>query len=242
MDHIDAVNPANIGAGYNGQPVARGTVLADPAGQWFDVSDTGNASPAAVAKAVAVRHAKGFWSLLYVNQSGERPMTDALVGEGLGWAPASAWPSASVFMWAADPSGNIAAGRWRPVVVPLLVQYHYAGGFDLSRVAGTYPGRVAGYIDGPQSRWPDNAWGRFAPIPDRPVEAGAQPSESTRGKADRMVIIKQANGAAWWVTGDHAIGIEDGPDQESLVASGVGVAIVSDEFAAKVRANLQTVN
>ena len=165
-DQIDSVQPANIGPEYNGLPAARITVLADRRGQCFDVSDVGNASASSVALAVEWRFSQHMWSVCYVNQSGEEGMTQALTLVGLGWTDARYWPRRGAYMWAADPSGNIAAGRWVPPVTPLMVQDRYVGAYDLSRTAGAWPGRVAGYMDGVDSAWPASAWDRFATIPD----------------------------------------------------------------------------
>lgn len=165
-DQIDAVNPANIPANYDGQPAARITVFASPAGQAFDVSDTGNAGPVAVARAVASRYQAGKWSLCYVNQSGYEGMTQALELVGLGWTDASQWPRRGAYLWCADPSRNIATGAWVLPVVPVAVQDRYLGSYDLSTISGPYSGRVAGYIDGPNSQWPAAAWDRFTTIPD----------------------------------------------------------------------------
>ena len=165
-DQIDAVNPANIPASYDGLPALRVTVFASTAGQAFDVSDTGNASPVLVARAVASRYQTGKWSLCYVNQSGYAGMTQALELAGLGWTDAGHWPRRGAYLWCADPSGNIATGAWQVPVTPVAVQDRYLGPYDLSRTAGAYTGRVAGYIDGPSSQWPAAAWDRFTTIPD----------------------------------------------------------------------------
>lgn len=165
-DQIDSTDPTHIDTSWDGLPVARITVFADPDGQCFDVSDTGNAPASKVAQVVAGRYQQQKWSVCYINESGEEPMTTALELVGLGWTDARYWPRRGVYMWAADPSGNIAAGRWVPPVAPILVQDRYRGTYDLSRVNGPWPGRVAGYIDGQQSVWPPAAWSRFATIPD----------------------------------------------------------------------------
>ena len=218
-DQIDAVNPANIPAAYDGQPAARITVVADQHAQIFDVSDTGNASPAAAASSVAARYARGAWSVCYINQSGEQAMTDALRQDaGMVWTDARYWPMRGAYLWCADPSGNIAAGRWTPPVAPVAVQDRYHGTYDLSTVSGPYSGRVAGYIDGPQSAWPPGAWARFAAIPDvgsprevldtmligvdpatnNLIVVGAAPASDTRGAGNLLVFEKTAG--VWSVT------------------------------------------
>jgi hypothetical protein len=175
---IDAVDPANIPAGYNGALAVRVTVTGDPAGQVFDI-EPGNPPAAAVWPGMAARLAAGHWAVAYVDQSTEGTVTEVLHAHGLEWSPAALWPEPGVYEWAADPSGNIAAGRWRPATTPLAVQDRYMGGYDLSTTVDHFPARVAGYIDGPVSKWPAGAWTRFVNLPDVawvPSPAPANPS------------------------------------------------------------------
>lgn len=164
-DQIDAVEPSNISASWDGLPAARITVFANPRGQWFDLEGN-NAGAGLVATAIRQRFDAGYWSGIYVNETTEADATTALTREGLHWTDALFWPAPGVYEWCADPSGNIATGRWKPPVSPVAVQDRYPGPYDLSRVNGPYTGRVAGYIDGPQSKWPAAAWNRFTTIPD----------------------------------------------------------------------------
>jgi hypothetical protein len=69
-----------------------------------------------------------------------------------------------------------------------------------------------------------------APIPN--------PAPSIAGREDDMLIIRQPNGAAWLVAGGKAIGIPDGADLAAVQAAGVGVANISQAFAAEVVAAL----
>lgn len=174
MDHIDAVNPTNIPAAYDGEPVAKITVFSNPGGQWFDM-ESGNADPVADARAIRERLDSGKWAGVYFPESWQARATGALASQGITLAGSERWPAPLCYLWCADPSGNIAAGRWTPPVQPVLVQDRYPGSYDLSTVHGQYPGRVAGYIDGPQSQWPSDAWNRFVRLPDSPTPP--QPEE-----------------------------------------------------------------
>ena len=171
---LDSANPANIPADLDGMPALRITVLANPAGQCFDY-ETGNAGASSVAAGCRSRADAGKWSVVYTDWDHIQAVTDALHLAGLGWSEASAWPAVGVYLWAADPSGNIARGTWRPPVTPLAVQGGQQNGCDVSVTADRFPARVAGYIDGPVSQWPGSAWDRFTAIPDTPT--GTQPSQ-----------------------------------------------------------------
>lgn len=164
---IDAVDPVNIPAGFNGTLAVRATVLADPAGQVFDV-EPGNAPAARAVAVMADRVTARRWSIAYVNESNITDVEDELAGHGLGFTSAELWPHPGVYVGAADPSRNVAAGRWRLPARPVFVQDRYMGTYDLSTTADNFPARVLGYMDGPVSAWPAAAWARFVLLPDAP--------------------------------------------------------------------------
>lgn len=169
---IDAVNPANIPAEYDGAEAVHITVLANPGGEVFDY-ENGNAPADEVAASMQHRSALKKWSIGYVNESMFPALTEAMRALGFGWASATAWPAPGVYLWAADPSGNIAAGIWRPGVVPLAIQRRYFGSTDESDTVPNFPARVAGYIDGAISAWPASAWSRFINVGASPAPAPA---------------------------------------------------------------------
>lgn len=164
---VDAVDPSAIPASLNGAPALRVTVLADSNGQAFDY-ETGNAGAPAVAASIRRRYGWGMWSVGYVNESQFPELDAALKGVGLGWTDAEWWPKPGVYLWAADPSRNIQAGRWRPPVTCLAVQDTYAGATDISTTAPNFPALVAGYLDGRISAWSAAQWARFRVIAGTP--------------------------------------------------------------------------
>lgn len=166
-DMLDATNPANIPADRNGSPAAKITVLANVHGQMFDV-EGGNAPAAQVAGAVADRTKASAWSAVYCGWSNWDATNAAIRGAGETWRDASEWPAPGPYIWAADPSGNLHTGAWKLPVQPVAVQVSDNGTTDTSVTYGRFPARVAGYIDGPVSRWPDAAWQRFSAIADAP--------------------------------------------------------------------------
>lgn len=182
---IDAVNPDNIGAGWDGLPALRTTVAADPEGECFDY-EGGNADAGSVARAMRLRVNDGKWCLGYVNETMFPTLDNAMRTNGLGWYPADLWPEPGVYLFCADPSANVAAGRWKVPVRPIAVQDRYFGTYDLSTVEDIFPAKVLGYIDGPVSKWPDAAWQRFTRIT-------APPSPLPR-KVDNMLIGNDRNG------------------------------------------------
>lgn len=196
---FDAVDPANIPAECDGKPALRITVLADADGACFDV-EAGNAGVPAVLAAVKARIAKGRWAVGYVNEDTFGQMSAAMPAEGLSWAGAEAWPAPGLYIWAADPSGNIAAGRWVLPVTPLAVQTGYHGSYDLSETAANFPAAAAGYIDGKVSMWPAAAWDRFAelalggplsvPVPPAPPTPPAPPAPTNEVDV-RLPILQQ---------------------------------------------------
>lgn len=171
---IDAVNADNIGPDYNGMVAMRITVLANPLGQAFDVED-GNAPAAEAAGAAFLRQEQGLWSVIYCNESNVDETTGQLSLNHVMWTDPSEWPKPGAYLWAADPSGNIAAGRWKPPITPIAVQTTDLGNYDLSSVADNFPARVAGYIDGPVSAWTAKQWGRFNVMVDHPQPAPPKP-------------------------------------------------------------------
>lgn len=175
----DSVHPELIPPALDGQAAIRGSVFADPAADWFDYSDTGNASADTVAEVVRGRAQAGKWSVVYSNQDGYPAMTAALARRGLGWSHAEAWPKPGVYLWLVDLESGPVWPSWFTVVRPVLIQFQWTGNFDLSIPAPNFPSRVAGYIDGPRSQWPASAWTRFEVItqnlpPDPPPAPPSQ--------------------------------------------------------------------
>jgi hypothetical protein len=173
----DAVDPANIPASLDGTPALRISVLASRQGQAFD-GEKGNAGPSAVADTIAVKMQDREWSVLYVNQDTEGAYVGALAAKGIRPVDFLAWPEPGVYLWCADPSGNIAAGKWKPAAAPIAVQDRYPGPIDQSTTFGTFPAQAAGYIDGPISVWPEAAWERFALITGPISEPSPSPAPS----------------------------------------------------------------
>src|SRR5215469_2369238 len=168
------MDPSNIGPEWDGGLAMTITVLANPTGQAFDV-ESGNATGVRVAPAIRDRFTVGMWSVAYVNESLCDALSLDLADMGLSWTDPGRWPNPGVYLWAADPSGNIAGGRWQPPVAPLLIQDRYLGSIDLSRCASGFTGTVAGYMDGAISTWPAAQWARFRRLPDRAPAPTPQP-------------------------------------------------------------------
>lgn len=160
---LDAVDPANIPAELDGKPALHITVLADPAGECFDV-EAGNASPAEAASVMVANARQGRWAVGYVDWNLFPVLTSELLKRGMGWATARSFPAPGVYLWAADPDGNIAGGKWILPVVPVAVQTTNNGRTDTSETVDNFPAEVAGYIDGAASKWPADAWARFSVI------------------------------------------------------------------------------
>lgn len=173
MTMVDAVDPANIARSFDHLLALRISVLADPAGQCFD-GERGDAGPGPVAAAIVSRFVHGYWSVLYVNEATERDYSDAVWAASVPLLGVESWPTRGCYLWCADPSGNIASGGWRPHVAPVAIQDRYLGTVDLSTTYDPFPFRVAGYIDGPQSAWPADAWSRFATVTEAPTPTPGQ--------------------------------------------------------------------
>jgi hypothetical protein len=249
-DMIDAMYPGNIPAAYNGLPAMRISCLANPEAHVFDV-ESGNATGVRVAPAARVRVSAGMWAGLYTNWDLFDAVTADLEAVGLRWSAAADWPAPGVYLWAADPSGNIAAGRWRLPVDPLAVQDRYPGPVDLSRTAANFPARVAGYLDGAISTWPAAAWSRFeimadaspgpagtvgppgvqipkpapAPVPPVPPKPPAPPAPPIGDTP--MIYRNKANGAAICIDGAYRFLVDDVADFDAITAAGVKCADVS---------------
>lgn len=162
----DTTRPEMLPNLLDGAEAIKGSVWADPAGQWFD-SERGNAGCVQVANAVKLRHDAGEWSIIYSDADRYPTQTAALADVGLVWSNAESWPDAGVYLWAVDLNiGPTLAVPWTPVR-PLLVQFNWGFEFDLSLPAPNFPGRVAGYLDGDYV-WPADAWARFAPVGSTP--------------------------------------------------------------------------
>lgn len=189
---IDAVNPDNIPAEWNGKPALRITVLADDQGEAFD-SEPGNAGPVEVAQAVKRRTDRGAWSVVYVDEAGYAEQSGQLSAAGQLWKEPADWPAPGPYLWAADPSGNIARGTWKVTSAPLLVQVDDLGPYDLSTVDDVFPAAVAGYIDGPVSRWQPKTWARFTAIatpgPKPAPEPQPAPAPTPAPKPSEVVTV-----------------------------------------------------
>ena len=200
----DAVEPANIPASQDGGPALRISVLANPDGCAFDL-EAGNAPATEVVAAIKKRLPAGLASVGYVNEDTFHELEAAMGPAGMTWMDAREWPTPGLYIWAADPSGNIAKGTWALPVTPLAVQDNYAGPYDTSRTVDNFPATAAGYIDGPRSQWPEAAWARFTelhnggpvttpapPAPPKPPAPPAAPSEVDV----QLPILSQGNQGA----------------------------------------------
>ena len=107
------------------------TVLADPDGLAFD-AETGNAGNDAVAGAVAGRIGRKLPAWVYTNMDNYADVVRALAAKSVKFLDASEWPTPGAYLWAADPSGNIAAGVWKPGVEPVAIQDRPEGDYDVS--------------------------------------------------------------------------------------------------------------
>jgi Putative peptidoglycan binding domain len=109
------------------------TVLADERWEAFD-AETGNASNAEVATAVANRTQDGRWSWCYTDGDNCPNLTANLRAKGLAWSDASLWPHPGAYLWAAapgQPPGTLPT--WCPVR-PVAVQDRRGPGYDISTV------------------------------------------------------------------------------------------------------------
>jgi peptidoglycan hydrolase-like protein with peptidoglycan-binding domain len=123
--------PPEAWATFAADPLVRITVLAAPNADAYD-GETGNAGPAAVATAIANEVTDGRHPWLYANETDMPAYLAALKSKGLQPLDRSLWPARGFYLWCSDPSGNIAAGNWRPPVDPVAVQDAWLGGFDHS--------------------------------------------------------------------------------------------------------------
>ena len=116
---------------FQSDPLLHITVLANPEGEAFD-GETGNAGPEQVAAAILERIQSHKWAILYTNQEQQQTYLQALRGKGVNPSGRESWPAPGVYLWCADPSGNIAAGHWQPPVAPVAVQDQWNQGWDHS--------------------------------------------------------------------------------------------------------------
>lgn len=131
--------PADAWAAFQKRPaVLQISVTADERYPVFD-SEYGDADQEQVATAAANRMQSGQWTVIYSAQSTMPTLTAALKSKGQTWRDAQYWPEPGIYMHVADPSGNIAAGRWHPPVTPVAVQTQWLAGYDISECHGTYP-------------------------------------------------------------------------------------------------------
>lgn len=131
LDGPESQWPAEAWQTFAGDGLVHITVLADEAGEAFD-GEKGDAGPASVATAIANRVQDGKWCWLYSNQDQLGSYLSALAGKGVKPTDRSLWPKPACYLWLADPSGNIAAGRWNPPVDPVAVQDAFHGSYDSS--------------------------------------------------------------------------------------------------------------
>lgn len=135
--------PPEAWQAFNQRPTLVITVLADVRAPVFDY-ESGNASADKVAAAVEHRLGQRTWSTIYTNQADFADMDRALHTKSVYWMDASRWPLPGVYLHAADPDRNIAAGKWRPPVTPVAIQDRWMGGYDISSCYGSYPVVPAG--------------------------------------------------------------------------------------------------
>lgn len=127
--------PPEAWAHFAGRPVLRVTVLADDHVLAFD-SEPGNAGVDAVAVAVRLRANRGEPSVVYTDHANMNGLTEALGLKSLRWLPASSWPAAGPYLWAAAPGttpGQVPP--WCPVR-PVAVQDRWDQTYDLSTLYG----------------------------------------------------------------------------------------------------------
>lgn len=162
---IDSTDPAHIPADLDRKAALRTTVLADPAGECFDLED-GNAPAAEVAAAVAVRVHQGRWAVIYADEAYTAQAVAALAAKELRFAQAEAFPAAGVYLGAADWTGTEhLQPSWAPVH-PVFCQWENGPDVDTSVTADNFPAAVLGYIDGSHSAWPADTWDRFITVDD----------------------------------------------------------------------------
>lgn len=109
------------------------TVLAAAGADAYD-GETGNAGPEAVAAALSGEVGAGRHPWLYSNQDQLPAYLAALKSKGINPSDRSVWPRPGVYLWLADPSGNLENGSWRPPVDPVAVQDAFDGTVDHSTV------------------------------------------------------------------------------------------------------------
>jgi hypothetical protein len=226
---IDAVNPANIPPDFDGRPALRITVLADPAGQCFD-SERGNAGVDEVAKACSTAVHAGRWVVAYTNGDNHPALTTALAGYALGWRDAASFPAPGVYLWATDPTGTPHTRVTWADVEPVAVQWGWFATHDLSATYPTFGAEVAGYIDGPASKWPAEAWSRFVPFqPQSHVPVPAPPAPSVITEVELILITKQSAGAVATFDGSHKVHVT--PAEVDALKAKLGEPVqVSDGF------------
>lgn len=131
LDGSQSQWPPEAWDAFKGDPVVKITVLAAEGADAYD-GETGNAGPDAVAGAMANAVADGRHPWLYSNKDLLGSYLAALRGKNVYPKDRSEWPKPGVYLWLADPSGNIRSGAWVPPVDPVAVQDAFLGGFDHS--------------------------------------------------------------------------------------------------------------
>lgn len=153
VDGSESAWPAEAWDAFKTDPLVRITVLAKEGSDAYD-GETGNAGPDQVANAIANDVADGHHPWLYSNQDQLPAYLQAIKGKGLSPSDRQAWPKAGFYLWLADPSGNITAGRWVPPVDPVAVQDEFAGGYDHSTLYVTLGAQPAPPDPAPQPPGP----------------------------------------------------------------------------------------
>ena len=123
--------PADAWDAFRDRQTVRITVLAAPGADAYD-GETGNAGPEPVAAALAGEVGAGRHPMLYSNRDELPAYLAALHSKGVNPSDRSQWPRPGVYLWLADPSGNLATGAWRPPVDPVAVQDRQESGADHS--------------------------------------------------------------------------------------------------------------
>lgn len=218
----DAVNPSNIPASYNGGIVMPVTVLADPAGIAFDI-ETGDASPAEAAAAIALRAAKNLPSVAYFNQEFATSAVQALAAKGLALSSVSRWPAPGVYLWAAAPGTTPGVvPTWCPVR-PVAVQDRWDGTADLSTTYGGFQATVAGYLDGATSKWAAEAWTKYKVLGfTSPQTRGDQTPNTVSEDFGMELVTCTTNGHPdWIVICDKPRAVANGTELAGWVGAGV---------------------
>lgn len=131
VDGEESTWPAEAWDAFGSDALVRISVLAARGADAYD-GETGNAGPDATAAAICGEIGDGRRPWLYCNQDQLGEYLAALHRKGVNPTDRSQWPKPGVYLWLADPSGNLASGEWRPPVDPVAVQDGQEEGVDHS--------------------------------------------------------------------------------------------------------------